>query len=257
MLKCGKLLTDRGGNINGRRKDLNIGGNVEACVKLGNDCSASSGCEAVKHLQFVATNIGGRQDHVLLARRREGVCKEFSSRIPIQNYHMFPQTAWLTLGVLTGGVKGRGARSRWRTQGLVSFVVSCWHVYFRGDARPSRAAATAAAVFFMVILVVSGFSTSSMFIFRGMSRLCGWRMAATTGFVCEFPIQNYQILNQTAWLTFGVLMGGVKGWGVRSRWRTQVLVIIVVSCLHVYFRGDLRPSRVAATAAVVFLWFVS
>ena len=171
VLKCGKLLTDRGGNnSHGRRKDLNIGGNVEACVKLGNDCCASSGCEAVKHLQFVATNIGGRQNHVPLAKRREWMCREFSSRIPMQKYHIFPQTAWLTLGVLTGGVKGRGARSRWRTQGLICFVVSCWHVELRGDARPWRASATAAAVFFVVIREVSGSSTSSMFIFRGTSR---------------------------------------------------------------------------------------
>ena len=78
--KCRKLLTDRGLNMNGRRKDLNIGGLVEACVKLGNDCSASSGCEAVKHLQFVETNIGGRHDPVVLARRDYGV-HGFQSKI--------------------------------------------------------------------------------------------------------------------------------------------------------------------------------
>ena len=42
----------------------------------------------------------------------------------------FPQTVWLTLGVLTVRVKGRGARSRCRTESVAIFVVSCLHVYF-------------------------------------------------------------------------------------------------------------------------------
>ena len=70
--------------MNGRRKDLNIGGLVEACVKLGNGCSASSGCEAVKHLQYVATNIGFRHDRVRLARRdyrAHGFQSKISTRV--------------------------------------------------------------------------------------------------------------------------------------------------------------------------------
>ena len=42
----------------------------------------------------------------------------------------FPQTVWLTLRVLTVRVKGRVARSRWRTESVAIFVVSCLHVRF-------------------------------------------------------------------------------------------------------------------------------
>ena len=43
---------------------------------------------------------------------------------------MFPQTVCLTLGVLTVIVKGRVPRSRWRTDFVAIFVVSCLHVRF-------------------------------------------------------------------------------------------------------------------------------
>ena len=42
----------------------------------------------------------------------------------------FPQTVCLTLGVLTVVVKDRVARSRWRTDFVAIFVVSCLHVPF-------------------------------------------------------------------------------------------------------------------------------
>ena len=41
-----------------------------------------------------------------------------------------PQTVCLTLGVLTVVVKGRVARSRWRTEFVAIFVLSCLHVRF-------------------------------------------------------------------------------------------------------------------------------
>ena len=44
---------------------------------------------------------------------------------------MVPQTVCLTLGVLTVRVKGRVARSRWRTEFVAIFVLSCLHVHFR------------------------------------------------------------------------------------------------------------------------------
>ena len=43
---------------------------------------------------------------------------------------IFPQTVCLTLGVLTVVVKGRVARSRWRTEFVAIFVLSCLHVRF-------------------------------------------------------------------------------------------------------------------------------
>ena len=43
---------------------------------------------------------------------------------------IFPQTLWLTLGVLTVVEKGRGARSRCRTEFVAIYVLSCLHVRF-------------------------------------------------------------------------------------------------------------------------------
>ena len=53
----------------------------------------------------------------------------------------FPQTVCLTLGVLTVVVKDRVARSRWRTDFVAIFVVSCLHVHFRRYLRTFRVAA--------------------------------------------------------------------------------------------------------------------
>ena len=77
--------------------------------------------------------------------------------------------------VHTWGSYGNGkrrARSRWRTEFVAFYVLSCLHVFvFRGDSRTFGLAAILAAAFFVVILVLSGSSTSSMFIFRGNSRV--------------------------------------------------------------------------------------
>ena len=56
-------------------------------------------------------------------------------------YHVFPQTVCLTLGVLTVVVKGRVARSRWRTEFVAIYVLSCLHVHFRRYLRTFRVAA--------------------------------------------------------------------------------------------------------------------
>ena len=53
----------------------------------------------------------------------------------------FPQTVCLTLGVLTVVAKGRGARSRCRTEFVAIFVLSCLHVHFRRYLRTFRVAA--------------------------------------------------------------------------------------------------------------------
>ena len=57
---------------------------------------------------------------------------------------IFPQTVCLTLGVLTVRVKGRGARSRCRTEFVAIFVLSCLHVHFRRYLRTFRVAAAGA-----------------------------------------------------------------------------------------------------------------
>ena len=70
----------------------------------------------------------------------------FSGENILRRFVIFPQTVCLTLGVLTVVVKGRVARSRWRTEFVAIFVVSCLHVrfvceftYFRaGRARRGR-----------------------------------------------------------------------------------------------------------------------
>ena len=71
---------------------------------------------------------------------------------PYQFFDFLPQTVWLTLGVLTVVVKGRGARSE---------VPDGIRRYFR--------AFVLRCSFFVVILV-----------------LFGWPRAARTGFACEF-----------------------------------------------------------------------
>ena len=76
----------------------------------------------------------------------------------------------LTLGVLTVVVKGRGARSRCRTEFVAIFVLSCLHVHFRRYLRAFRGGALVGPRCFVAIYVLSGSSTSSMFIFRGNYR---------------------------------------------------------------------------------------
>ena len=126
----------------------------------------------------------------------------------------FPQTVCLTLGVLTVVVKGRVARSRWRTECVAIFVVSCLHVRFvceiswfwgwRGGGaavlcvnfRSFRLLQLLRCSYFVVILVLFGdlkrvsrgnsctffgSSTSSMFIFRGNSRTFRWSRMVLNG----------------------------------------------------------------------------
>ena len=69
-----------------------------------------------------------------------------------------------------GRWKGRGARSRCRTEFVAIFVLSCLHVHFRRYLRTFRVAAVVGPRCCVWIFVVSGSSTSSMFIFRGNSR---------------------------------------------------------------------------------------
>ena len=107
--------------------------------------------------------------------------------------HLSPNSV-VTLGVLTVGVKSRVARSRWRTGvGRNSSLFSCFRACkfvssvnfrsFRGGRADARG-------FCLQIFVVSGSSTSWMFIFRGNSRT--FRCSAVllkgskTGFVCKF-----------------------------------------------------------------------
>ena len=54
----------------------------------------------------------------------------YCTYIYVYMYILFPQTVWLTLGVLTVVVKGRGARSRWRTEFVAIYVLSCLDVQF-------------------------------------------------------------------------------------------------------------------------------
>ena len=55
----------------------------------------------------------------------------YTASVPyLTGKHIFPQTVWLTLGVRTVVVKGRGARSRCRTEFVAIFVLSCLHVHF-------------------------------------------------------------------------------------------------------------------------------
>ena len=75
---------------------------------------------------------------------------------------------WLTLAGSYGS-KRRGLDRRLRTGFVVILVLSGWRRW-RGNSRTFWVPAVVAYGFFVVILVVSGSSTSSMFIFHGNSR---------------------------------------------------------------------------------------
>ena len=77
---------------------------------------------------------------LLLDDRIFSNAKQILEISPLEN-NIFPQTVCLTLGVLTVMVKGRVARSRWRTEFVAIFVLSCLHVHFRRYLRTFRVAA--------------------------------------------------------------------------------------------------------------------
>ncbi len=92
---------------------------------------------------------------------------------------IIPQTVWLTLGVLMVREKGGVLDWRWRTQFVVNIVLSC---FFSGNSPTFGVAAGLAARDRVVILVLSGSSTSCMFLLCGNSRTFGLAAMGVNGF---------------------------------------------------------------------------